>query len=97
MAKPARVLAKPRTPAAVAGSAGGGLDRCLPPTPRAMTNVISTGTHDTFSYLTDIRIHKERVSYAYQFKTSYPQNDTSSEMIAMTTMPTLYLMKHQML
>jgi hypothetical protein len=52
--KPAMVDAKPKIAAGVAGSAGGGLIRCFPPTPRAMTKVMTTGIHATLSYLGQI-------------------------------------------
>lgn len=51
MTKPAIVDAKVSIADAVAGSAGGGLTRCFPPTPRAMTKVIRTGIHASRSYL----------------------------------------------
>lgn len=49
--KPASVEAKLRMAPGVAGSVGVGLIRCLPPTPRAMTNVTKTGIQATLSYL----------------------------------------------
>lgn len=49
--KPAIVDAKLRMVAGVAGSEGGGLMRCFPPTPRAMTKVTSTGIQATRSNL----------------------------------------------
>ena len=42
---------KPKTAEAVAGTAGGGLDRCFPATAEAMTSVIRTGNQDIRSYL----------------------------------------------
>ena len=50
-ANPASVEAKLKIEAAVAGSAGGGLDRCFPPTPNAITKVTRTGNHARRSYL----------------------------------------------
>ncbi|KAG6839882.1 hypothetical protein C0991_010847, partial [Blastosporella zonata] len=49
--KPANDDAKLRTARAVAGSAGGGLDKCLPPMPRATTKDRTTGIQASFSYL----------------------------------------------
>jgi len=51
MAKPAKVEAKLRMVEAVAGSAGDGLDKCFPPTPRKTTNDKRTGNHARRSYL----------------------------------------------
>lgn len=50
MTKPAMVAAKLRMTDAVAGSAGGGLVKCFPPTPRAMMKMMRTGIHATRSY-----------------------------------------------
>lgn len=50
-AKPASVEAKERMVEAVAGSRGGGFDRCFPPTPSAITKVITTGIQAIRSYL----------------------------------------------
>ena len=43
--------AKDSTEPAVAGSAGGGLERCFPPTPKATRKTTRTGIQDTRSYL----------------------------------------------
>ena len=51
MENPANVDAKLKTAEAVAGAAGGGLDRCFPPMADAMTSVIRTGNQDIRSYL----------------------------------------------
>ena len=51
IANPANVEAKPKIVEGVAGTAGGGLDRCFPPTAEAMMNVIRTGSHEIRSYL----------------------------------------------
>ena len=48
---PANVEAKLNTAEAVAGTAGGGLNRCFPPMAEAMTSVARTGNQDTRSYL----------------------------------------------
>ena len=48
---PAKVEAKLKTAEAVAGAAGGGLNKFLPPTAEAMTSVTRTGNQDTRSYL----------------------------------------------
>lgn len=58
--KPAIVAPKLRMALAVAGAAGGGLARCLPPTPSAMIKMMRTGTHATRSY---------------QLSTLYPPNE----------------------
>lgn len=50
MTNPAIVEAKLKIVAAVAGSAGGGLVRCFPPTPRAMIKMIKTGIQARRSY-----------------------------------------------
>lgn len=51
MMKPEIVDAKVSIVDAVAGSAGGGCARCLPPTPRAVTNATMTGIQASLSYL----------------------------------------------
>lgn len=62
MAKPAKVEAKLRMVEAVAGSAGDGLDRCFPPTPRKTRNDRRTGNHARRSYLYTLRgLEKETV------------------------------------
>ena len=48
---PATVEAKERIVGAVAGIVGGGFMRCFPPTPKATTYTMSTGTHARPSYL----------------------------------------------
>ena len=48
---PAKVAAKDSTAEAVAGAAGGGFVKCLPPTPTATTKVINGGIHARRSYL----------------------------------------------
>lgn len=51
MTKLAIVDPKVRMAAAEAGSEGGGLMRCLPPTPRATRKTTRTGIQAIFSYL----------------------------------------------
>ena len=59
MANPARIAAKFNTAGAEAGSAGGGFDKCFPPTPRETMNVTSTGNHAIRSYLYKHRISRK--------------------------------------
>ena len=72
MAKPAKVEAKLRMVEAVAGSAGAGLDRCFPPTPRKTTNDKRTGNHARRSYLYTLRGLEKKLflkKRSYQFRT----------------------------
>jgi len=48
---PAKVDAKLNIEWGVAGVGGEGLERCFPPTPRAMMEVIKTGIQAILSYL----------------------------------------------
>jgi hypothetical protein len=51
MANPAKVDAKLKIAEGVAGVAGAGLERCLPPTPSTMIKVMRTGIQASLSYL----------------------------------------------
>lgn len=51
MANPAKVDAKLKMERGVAGMGGEGLERCFPPTPRAMIKVMKTGIQASLSYL----------------------------------------------
>ena len=51
MENPANDEAKLKIAEAVAGAAGGGLDRCFPLMAEAMTSVVRTGNQDIRSYL----------------------------------------------
>jgi hypothetical protein len=75
MVNPARVDAKLRMLRAVAGS-NVVSPRSFPPTPNAITKVIRTGSQATRSY---------------QFRTVWPQKETRSDTIPMTTIPTLQM------
>ena len=51
MENPAKVEAKLKIAEAVAGAAGGRLNKCFPPMAEAMTSVTRTGNQNTRSYL----------------------------------------------
>jgi len=64
MVNPAIVEAKERMACTVAGSAGGGLERCFPPTPTATRKAKTAGNH---------------IKRSHQVRTLYPQNDIWAE------------------
>jgi hypothetical protein len=74
---PASVDAKLKTDTGLAGTSGGGLDRCFPPTPKATMKVITTGIQATFSYLDHSRTMFNQLARkyrtTYQLRTLYPQ------------------------
>lgn len=51
MVNPAKVDAKLKMDWGVAGVGGAGLERCFPPTPRAIIKVMKTGIQASLSYL----------------------------------------------
>ena len=72
MEKPARVDAKLKTEDAVIGATGGGLDKCFPPTPSVMINVMRTGIQARRSYLalmTDQSGSRKETQCTHQFST----------------------------
>ena len=72
MTNPAMVEAKDKIVGASAGSAGGGLMRCLPPMPSATTYTTRTGIHARRSYLEIVSDGKEGQDWfheAYQLST----------------------------
>lgn len=62
IANPANVDAKDKMAGAVAGSSGGGFDKCFPPSPRAITKVMTTGIEAIRSYLSPIRVIQSKKS-----------------------------------
>jgi hypothetical protein len=78
--KPAIVDAKLKTATGVAGTSGGGIDRCFPPTPKATIKVITTGIQATFSYLdyahTTFNRPAREHRTTYQLRILYPQKES---------------------